>query len=1643
MRVGSLEIEIMAGMARLQKDMSEAQRIVGGSMSNIEKSVASSKRAMQALGVGLPLAAITDQVRRMTDQYTKLDAQLRLSTKSQAQYAQGMADIRRISTVAQADLSATSMLYTRLMNVMQGTGVEQSKLATVTETVSFGLKAYGATAQEASSAALQLSQAMGANRLGGEEFRATMEAMPNVMKVVADSMSKSEGRQILLGDLRQLSIDGKITADVLVKALGDPVIAANFKRLAESAQTITGAWVVARNELTLLVGEFMKSSGATGSMISIFKALTEAIMLAAKHIEQLVSFATIMAALYAGKFVAGLIQARMAQTALNAAHVEALAVNAAMAQSAVATTTATMASNAASIADATAKLAEADAIGLVAVAHYNATRSAEADIVAAQASRAATMQNLAAIGTEAAATKAAIASKGAAVSNALRVEMAAIMERRALAKIELAQIDASIAAHRAQAAANVVAEQRMTAAMAQRAAMHSRLIALEEAQTIAQARLTASTVEVAAAEKLQAAATLSWFGKLKDFASNNALGLIGLTLWGAYSIADHLGWVDTLFSRASKAVADLKTLAGENAVFAQAMSAADQKAALRSEDAARKRIAADLGIKVSAQATTAELIAATDAAIKSMEGAVTVRGAQFREDMQRLKDLRVALGQPLKDIAAVKERNIALAHDEEVMQKRMIELNKQFNDGNLTTAEYYKRVNDELWGATKAAKETTKAQKELNAMREASIEYDQDIIDGINAETDALLKKIEQERFDTEAIGKTKEQLALLQSVRYDNITALQEQKVAALEANFASEDEIAAIKGQIKARKELKAVWGTQAVAQAADAQRKAWKEVWDSVDKVAHDTFVSIMNGGKDTATRLKEAFKNGFFDWLYSMTAKKWIMNIGATASGVGASGAAMAGGGDGGVSSWLSIGNMLKTGITGLEQSFTMMAGEISGALQSVGVAAETAGSIGVAGSYVGAGLAGISIGSMLAGGKSLGGMSGTTTSAIGAIAGSIFAGPLGGVIGGAIGGALAGAFGRGAKQSGTTTLAGQFGAGGFAGGFETPWTQSGGWFSSGRSGVDTSPIGAAQAAAFKNVVGGTAMVFGKLIGLAGQATRSLDEWAFTINRQVATQEQQNQLIVDIADSMGTYLLPRLKEFRQQGENLADTAVRLTDEIILLDRFFATLGSTVMATMDTADALANALGGVASTAQAMTNFISAFAPETKQTELTLAGLKNAGLGMAEFLTTTEAWWNYAKIASAEQLTLILANQGGITAWIAAMQKSSQAVSDNIKALKDKAIADFNAARSATDSLRAFGVSVRELMASLWLGAQSPMSGGAMLGALRANFERTNALAPSDTTAQGSLAGAATSYLDAVRAGAVSALEYSREFAFVQNSLEATAIATESNVSIADQQLAQLQQANAWLSAISASSQAQSLAAALGTATTSAGAVNAAIGAQQAGIASQASSASVAIADATAASERNAQQQAAARAAAAAVEARRIAEHKAFNMANPELGYRIDFPEVDNAIRSGGWKNTAYMHYLQFGKGRGWSWGGGSGITGDAGGNPPGAVIDQFALGGAFTNGIVSRPTAFNQGEMGEVDPEAIMPLANVGGRLGVHSSGNNKVTNELLKKLIAANEEMRKELTAIRNTNYRMWQIEDEWNTNGTPEVREAA
>jgi tape measure domain-containing protein len=92
-------------------------------------------------------------------------------------------------------------------------GTSLAEIETVYKGFNAVALASGTSAEAASGAFLQLSQALGSGRLQGDEFRSIAEQVPGILKLVANEMG------VTVGQLKQLGSEGKITSDVLINAL--------------------------------------------------------------------------------------------------------------------------------------------------------------------------------------------------------------------------------------------------------------------------------------------------------------------------------------------------------------------------------------------------------------------------------------------------------------------------------------------------------------------------------------------------------------------------------------------------------------------------------------------------------------------------------------------------------------------------------------------------------------------------------------------------------------------------------------------------------------------------------------------------------------------------------------------------------------------------------------------------------------------------------------------------------------------------------------------------------------------------------------------------------------------------------------------------------------------------------------------------------------------------------------------------------------------------------------------------------------------------------------------------------------------------------------------------------------------------------
>lgn len=116
------------------------------------------------------------------------------------------------------------------------------EIVAFTELLNKSFTISGAGAQEASSAMYQLTQAMASGKLQGDEFRSIMENAPMLADAIAEYTGKSKG------ELKEMSSEGKITADVIKNAMFSAAddINAKFDQMpmtfSQAGQKISNAW---------------------------------------------------------------------------------------------------------------------------------------------------------------------------------------------------------------------------------------------------------------------------------------------------------------------------------------------------------------------------------------------------------------------------------------------------------------------------------------------------------------------------------------------------------------------------------------------------------------------------------------------------------------------------------------------------------------------------------------------------------------------------------------------------------------------------------------------------------------------------------------------------------------------------------------------------------------------------------------------------------------------------------------------------------------------------------------------------------------------------------------------------------------------------------------------------------------------------------------------------------------------------------------------------------------------------------------------------------------------------------------------------------------------------------------------------------
>lgn len=622
------------------------------------------------------------------------------------------------------------------------------------------------------------------------------------------------------------------------------------------------------------------------------------------------------------------------------------------------------------------------------------------------------------------------------------------------------------------------------------------------------------------------------------------------------------------------------------------------------------------------------------------------------------------------------------------LNKDIEESNKRAAAGAADVAKLQKALNDEAEKAVKTAEDEAKANEEL-----------------------------------VRTYGMTEAAIAKLAVTRAED--NLERAKTAGLDY-----DEIQRLERLIVAKKR-----SAEAIADMDDLKKQ--RDMWESIEKTAHDTFVSIMDGGKGAAQRLKDTFKNVFFDWLYQQTLKKWIINLSPQAAGGGdgltslmslfSSGASSSGGGGssamGNASTLISAGKYLYQGFT---QGFST--------LFSGGGAAAGAGGM----SSLMSGISNIPvIGWIIAGmmannkffkqGWDIGGQTGDIAKSL---LGSTLKGNPFGVMGAtATVGINAGnnalralglndqmasllsgsslwarAFGRQKPTIESQGIQGTLSASGLTGEAFANILEKGGWFRSDKRYTKTAALEAETDKAFDDTMLQMVAAVKGFGTTLGAQTNVIDGYNKQIKLTLGSDEEANKKLIDemfsgVADDLANLLVPNIARFSAEGETAATTLQRLAQNFTALDAMLGVMGTTGpqafgaigVASLDARERLIALAGGIESLASQVdffsANFLTAaerIAPTQKMVTEQLAALGRSGITTTEqFATAVKELAASGALATEEGAKTYAALLALAPAFKAVTDAADQLRAAQVQALRDAASDAVGALQRAVDA------------------------------------------------------------------------------------------------------------------------------------------------------------------------------------------------------------------------------------------------------------------------------------------------------------------------------------------------------------------------
>ena len=250
----------------------KAQKVFGveipGLMNAAKSGAAFAGAAMGIEAAGRALKDMAVSAVKTTDQLTQLRARIDLINDGSQSTAEIMDKVFSAANRSRGSFLDMADSVAKLNMLAKDAFTSNDEAIYFVEQLNKQFKIAGAGVQETTSAMYQLTQAMAAGKLQGDEFRSIMENAPMLAQSIAQEMGLS------VGQLKEMSSQGLITADIIKNALFNSAEETNAK-FAEIPMTFQDIGTKLQNDLIAAFQPVMEQLSTMTSSDVLAAALNE------------------------------------------------------------------------------------------------------------------------------------------------------------------------------------------------------------------------------------------------------------------------------------------------------------------------------------------------------------------------------------------------------------------------------------------------------------------------------------------------------------------------------------------------------------------------------------------------------------------------------------------------------------------------------------------------------------------------------------------------------------------------------------------------------------------------------------------------------------------------------------------------------------------------------------------------------------------------------------------------------------------------------------------------------------------------------------------------------------------------------------------------------------------------------------------------------------------------------------------------------------------------------------------------------------------------------------------------------------------------------------------------------------------------